>query len=1260
MHHVGAHFQPVVHKMVQFSRFCGACAGYRRKGFMFFVRKAMRFPAGIAPVCLFFWVLFSLLLTGDLLALEVQSGGGEQHIDANQNTTVSFSGDAQDGDSLTVDTGVTCSGTSSDNGLLNIWDEWRIVNNGTVSVSDDNGISFSNSTTGNELINNGTVNAADQYAINLGNSISDTQVTNSLSGLISAGNYYGIYLGSGALECNINNVGNISVLNSYGIYFAAAAQNCQVSNSGAITVTNFDRGISFLDTARGNTIDNSGTLNVGRDFGIYLGTSAIENQITNFGAINVADDYGIYFGNSAIDNHVTNSGTISVADVYGLYFANTALRNVIQNDGIINVGSSYGLRLGSDSAENVITNNGTVSVVGSYGIYLNGNALGNTIVNNGLIDVIGNTAVTLGSGARDNTITNTNQITVGGSIGISLGSSSRNNTINNLGSITLSTGSSGITMGTSSQDNLIFNAGSISTGNDYAVYFGSSTASNTLQNSGSLHANDDYAVFFGNNCLSNTINNTGSISTGDVFGIYFGSGAQGNTINNSGTLLSENDYGIYIYDNAQNNLIINNVNGTIRATDNTAIYFRNYAVGNTIINNGRILAGGSSGIYISNGDNNIITNNGVIDVVATNGVFFGNGDGNLLVNTGIIRAGTGVGVRMSSGAGSNTLTNSGMIIGGGGTSVDMASGDDILNVLPGASFIGNINGGADNDTLNFDLGAASFVFSDDVLNFENVNLNSGTVRLDGVLGSAEVTVSNGATLAAGDNIGVLSISGNYSEEAGGNLEIQVFGPGISDLLTISGQASLGGNLLVLTESNLADGATMTFLTAGAGINGIFDSISGSAVLGYSLQYGANQVDLIVNRNSYASFGDLEAGKSLGEMLDEVVASAGGELNQLIEALNSLVEADGVSLALRQASHCPMSTMFRDSVRGTEHATGRILRRLRDQRLGLCGLVKPKEKSQADDSFLASAVTDPVIFASLLNTKKVNSRSFGLQDYDPSKANGCFFARSFGLFIDQESNGDLVGYQADSTGISLGLDFRVSPEWVVGAAVEFARTDFSWEDFFGDSEVDSLRLTSFASYFKKSWHIDAAVGLGFNDYDNTRFTGLTAQTAVGSYGGRELFCYLGGGRSFDLGRKLAIEPLLGVQYTRLNQDGYTETGAGSENMTVDDLVADSLSTTLGLRLSSQINLSWGYLIPAISGRWKHEFFDDDVATSAMLQGAPGLDFTVHAASSEQNSALLGLGLTALIRERCSLKLHLESEIQNETSTLAISVGVGLSF
>ncbi|MBA3483791.1 MAG: autotransporter-associated beta strand repeat-containing protein [Pirellulales bacterium] len=121
-------------------------------------------------------------------------------------------------------------------------------------------------------------------------------------------------------------------------------------------------------------------------------------------------------------------------------------------------------------------------------------------------------------------------------------------------------------------------------------------------------------------------------------------------------------------------------------------------------------------------------------------------------------------------------------------------------------------------------------------------VNAGTLLVDGSITSAttvnsgatlggsgtiaaDVTLNNGAIVAPGNSPGTLNIAGNYTQNSGGTLKIELASPTSFDRLAVTGNAALGGTLEVSLIDGFIPTADQTFdILSFGSVGGAFSSV----------------------------------------------------------------------------------------------------------------------------------------------------------------------------------------------------------------------------------------------------------------------------------------------------------------------------------------------------------------------------------------------------------------------------------------------------
>ena len=219
---------------------------------------------------------------------------------------------------------------------------------------------------------------------------------------------------------------------------------------------------------------------------------------------------------------------------------------------------------------------------------------------------------------------------------------------------------------------------------------------------------------------------------------------------------------------------------------------------------------------------------------------------------------------------------------------------------------------------------------------------------------------------------------------------------------------------------------------------------------------------------------------------------------------------------------------------------------------------------------------------------------------------------------------------NSIGVTAGVDYRLSVRTVFGAALGYSKFDTDLSDD-GTTTSKALTLTGYGShYFNDNLYADARVTVGNASFDSLRRIRFSYQnfsidkTALGSNDARQYALAAGMGYNLQKGA-WSITPNANIRYFRSNVDGYTETGAGANNVIFDDQQVSSLQYNLGVQVSRPISMSHGVLAPQFDLSFGHETQDANFALNARLVDATASQtFVVRAQESDKSFGNIGLG------------------------------------
>ncbi|MDC7786274.1 autotransporter domain-containing protein [Rhodoplanes sp. TEM] len=216
----------------------------------------------------------------------------------------------------------------------------------------------------------------------------------------------------------------------------------------------------------------------------------------------------------------------------------------------------------------------------------------------------------------------------------------------------------------------------------------------------------------------------------------------------------------------------------------------------------------------------------------------------------------------------------------------------------------------------------------------------------------------------------------------------------------------------------------------------------------------------------------------------------------------------------------------------------------------------------------------------------------------------------------------------TAGVTAGLDYRLAPDLLLGVFGGYGRTDTDLDDVGSTGTVTTWLGGLYGGWRAGSWFVQGAALYGRSDYDSVRAVLGTANT--GSTTGDQVAVQGAVGTDLRFGRVM-LTPELGLQYTKVTIDAFTETGDAA--LAVGDNTADSLRSNLGVRGRTEWRTGFGLVTPEWRAFWQHEYLDQERAlTATFVDQAFPLPFATTVGGTGRDFGVLGIGLTAFAADR----------------------------
>ncbi|MFD2233683.1 autotransporter outer membrane beta-barrel domain-containing protein [Phaeospirillum tilakii] len=680
--------------------------------------------------------------------------------------------------------------------------------------------------------------------------------------------------------------------------------------------------------------------------------------------------------------------------------------------------------------------------------------------------------------------------------------------------------------------------------------------------------------------------------------------------------------------------------GVIRGAASGALF--NYGTVGTLQNSGSIV--GSRAIH-NHGYIGLLTNDdsGVLLVAAT-GIRNDVGNIGALVNRGTI---TGVpaienaitiglidNAGLISSSGGTALVNTGVIpsitnsgtISGTVYAISSTGAASRLGAITNTGLIqGNIQV-ANDLTVTGATGAAFGVFSGGAISVGSGG--AGTLSLAaGNLWLQDAIVANLRASAATLKLSsAVSVSGGYSQTGGGLVIVTSNSGGSYGYLTVTGAANVSNTAITIAGSGLSVGETFTIVRSSTGGTYLNDTayVTGTAGLAASVATLGN--DLVVTLRNGVPL------QTRGAVLSGAAGNVGAALDRLVAAGTAPADLTAAINAIDR--------------QGTAIEQARAIKQLGPSQALSPGQIQ---------LFATTAVLGAV--SQHQKTALASSGPGGGLAAGSEGEGNLLWGQVVAGSGERTATAAADGYRMSGFGLASGVDHRFSDSLIGGVALSWMRAfAHDGDDTASSSTVDSYMAIGYGTYRLGRLYFEGEAGIGYNRVHQNRNIPIAGSVATADYGGEQYLLRGQTGIDLPVGEDVTVTPLLGLTFLRAASDGYTESGAGGANLTVDPVTVNSLTQDLGARLSWRHDSPLGRLTPEVRLAWLHDYTRAAVSTTASIAGSP---MVVSTPRVSPDGALIGGAVTLDGTDSVSIRAEYTGELrpdyQGHTGVLKVLWG-----
>ena len=686
--------------------------------------------------------------------------------------------------------------------------------------------------------------------------------------------------------------------------------------------------------------------------------------------------------------------------------------------------------------------------------------------------------------------------------------------------------------------------------------------------------------------------------------------------------------------------------------------------GNNTYTGGTYIDHGSALIGSTNALQGQIINNGVADFHQTfAGTYAGNmsGIGSVIVENALPVTFTGINTY----SGGTTITSGSTLIGDTRSLQGAITNDGSLRFDQSivGTYAGEISGRGSVDVVG--LGTTTFSGANTYAGGTTIG-NSGTLAVTGsILGNVSVnnggtlmgtgtvgatTVNAGGTVAPGTIGSPLTIHGNFVQGAGSTYTAEISPTG-SDKIVVEGTTQIGSATklnLNIDPGTLTVGKHYELLSATGGLTGQYANVSTPPLtqnIVFSEHYGTNNLVLTVNSH-FSPYALTPNQKAIASIFDQTSGSATGDYANAITQLTTLGSRP-LAAALNQ-----LSGSIYANIGTIERQTTTAQLQLVSNRLA--GLSFPASFSPS--------VAQRTNGIRLVSRQASDEQPSNAVTNDP-RISGSWttWAQGYGLGGSVDGDSNVGGSNYRLGGTLFGVERWLTEDLLVGVLGGYAGTSISNRQDSSQAQLSAFQVGLYELYRRDSFYISNIDAYSNGSYDVTRplDVGSIHSTASGSTSSNQWAHYTEGGLTYEID-EFRLQPFLGVQYMYLNQQGLTESGAGSLDLTTGQQIINSVRNSVGARIYHEAMWGRTLVIPALSARYQHEWGNGTQLVSSSFSGAPTLQFMSAGNRTGRDFGLFTLSATAFLTPHFNLFGALDTQVATNYTAVIGSGGIQYSW
>jgi outer membrane autotransporter protein len=190
----------------------------------------------------------------------------------------------------------------------------------------------------------------------------------------------------------------------------------------------------------------------------------------------------------------------------------------------------------------------------------------------------------------------------------------------------------------------------------------------------------------------------------------------------------------------------------------------------------------------------------------------------------------------------------------------------------------------------------------------------------------------------------------------------------------------------------------------------------------------------------------------------------------------------------------------------------------------------------------------------------------------------FYIQANGGISDRDSTVATRGYNLDSVGGTVGTEYRLGRNGLIGAAFDYSNPKARFDAGAGSTEADSYQFGVYGAWADRNFFAQGLATFGWQNFRNSR------QGVIGNItSSPDGTTFVAGGKLgylFDAGPS-QIGPIGGLTYARARIDSYTEAGDPALTLAVGRQTAEALVASAGAQIRFPVLVNGRIISPYLN-------------------------------------------------------------------------------